>query len=241
MMDGNEIEFTSQHYESQKSEVMLSFVQFLLACFSCIIGLIEMLGDGVIIRELEESDNQSVIELFRRGLLSYEIQDDVSNIDREITKRMQNQFVNDKLNPINGDMFDIYKTYRTNTTRISNFWVAMDSSSGKVVGCIGAMEDNHKACELVRMSIDISQRGQGLAAKLIDRLQSWARSSGFSKVTLSTLTTMTPAIRLYRRCGFEEYMTESIPPCFFDELSESMRYDDVECSVAIVYFQKQLS
>ncbi len=47
-------------------------------------------------------------------------------------------------------------------------------------------------------------RGQGLGTALLQAALGWARSAGVRKVTLEVFATNAPAIRLYRKLGFEE-------------------------------------
>ena len=46
-------------------------------------------------------------------------------------------------------------------------------------------------------------RGQGHGEQLIHAVISWARESGFARLVLDVADNNTPAIKLYRRMGFE--------------------------------------
>ena len=95
--------------------------------------------------KLYEAKYQPEVEiLFRSGLTSYDISEDI--------KVLQSHFVESKLSH-DGDMFNIYNYYITSNSKRS-FWVAVDQD-GMVVGCVGAIENSEdpESLELVRMSV----------------------------------------------------------------------------------------
>jgi len=65
-------------------------------------------------------------------------------------------------------------------------------------------------------------RGQGLADALIEACLDWARARGVTVAKLGVVTTNTPAIRCYARCGFHVYGLEPqviyYDGVFYDEL-----------------------
>ncbi len=51
-------------------------------------------------------------------------------------------------------------------------------------------------------------RGQGVAEALIETCIAWGKAQGVATVKLAVVTTNTPAIRCYARCGFTVYGIE---------------------------------
>ena len=75
------------------------------------------------------------------------------------------------------------------------------------MACRGAAR---KEGELRRLSVDINYRRRGLAQALLETAEAYAREQGYTTLSLSTITPLTPAIALYekfgyRRCGEDRY------------------------------------
>jgi ribosomal protein S18 acetylase RimI-like enzyme len=75
---------------------------------------------------------------------------------------------------------------------------------------------------------------QGIASNLINQLEFWAKSLNLKKVSLSTLSVMEPAIKLYSKMGFVIYKTYELN---FKDIFKL----DHDASVTIVYFSKEIS
>lgn len=82
-------------------------------------------------------------------------------------------------------------------------WLVARSGSA-AVGCGGVRLLDARVAELKRMYVDPSARGAGLARRLVTELEAHARSLGAQVVRLDTGRDMTPAIALYRSCGYVE-------------------------------------
>lgn len=100
------------------------------------------------------------------------------------------------------DLKDIDKTYMSGDG--CHMWVA--EWDGKVVGMVGLLHnENHKpgVAELQRMSVSPLCRRMGIARKLLDELLQHAKDQRLEKLTLTTTSAQTPAIRLYKKYGFK--------------------------------------
>tara|TARA_B100000749_G_scaffold55588_1_gene40534 strand:- start:334 stop:843 length:510 start_codon:yes stop_codon:yes gene_type:complete len=73
------------------------------------------------------------------------------------------------------------------------------------IGNIIFNEDNKRAHAL-HIFIDEKYRRKGLATKMLQHLESLARDKRMSILTLRVMPKNTPAINLYEKMGFEEYM-----------------------------------
>lgn len=75
-----------------------------------------------------------------------------------------------------------------------------------VVGtCAIAPDPKHpEEYHLSKMAVDESVRGRGYGDRLIEVALTFAREAGAHTVTLVSNTVLTPAIRLYRKHGFQE-------------------------------------
>ena len=78
------------------------------------------------------------------------------------------------------------------------------SRVGAPVGCVGLRAmDGIGCCELKRLYVSRDGRGAGLGGRLIQAVICEARWLGYREIRLDTLPSMTQAIALYRRFGFE--------------------------------------
>ena len=66
----------------------------------------------------------------------------------------------------------------------------------------GHAEDQTLAPILVGMFVDEGMRRCGIGEALVEAIKSWARSGGHDTLHLWVVSTNTPALALYRRCGF---------------------------------------
>ena len=69
-------------------------------------------------------------------------------------------------------------------------------------GLAGHAEDQTLAPILVGMFVDEGMRRCGIGEALVEAIKSWARSGGHDTLHLWVVSTNTPALALYRRCGF---------------------------------------
>jgi len=75
---------------------------------------------------------------------------------------------------------------------------------GRPVGCGALLRVSDEVAEIKRMWVSPAARGQGLARRLVDRLEGVAREQGFRKVWLDTNRALKEAQALYRRQGYAE-------------------------------------
>ena len=64
--------------------------------------------------------------------------------------------------------------------------------------------------EIKRMFVDEASRGQGVAARVLAELESWAVELGARRAILETGVGLLPAVRLYRRSNYQ--VIENYPP-----------------------------
>ena len=82
--------------------------------------------------------------------------------------------------------------------------VIVAESEGRIVTC-GILRPESDHCgRILRMSVTVSHRRQGLGAHIVGELLRRARTKGMTKVLVLTDTPWSSAIRLYRSCGFTE-------------------------------------
>ncbi|HTP68401.1 MAG TPA: GNAT family N-acetyltransferase [Dongiaceae bacterium] len=82
-------------------------------------------------------------------------------------------------------------------------WLAEDR--GVAVGCIAlrALRDKIGCGEIKRLYIRPEYRGQGLADRLLEALESYAKEIGYEWLYLDTAADMKAAARFYEKKGFE--------------------------------------
>jgi ribosomal protein S18 acetylase RimI-like enzyme len=78
-------------------------------------------------------------------------------------------------------------------------WVAVEGET--VVGTVSGVPDG-KALHIRSLAVLPGSRGQGLGELLLRQAEDYAYEQGYTRLILSTTPFLTPAIRLYERCGF---------------------------------------
>lgn len=94
--------------------------------------------------------------------------------------------------------------------------------STEAVGCVGVRHLESDACEMKRLYLHPTQRGQGLGRRLVEAALEQARAMGYRAMYLDTLSDMDAAIRLYEACGFERtapYYDNPLPGALYFKLS----------------------
>jgi GNAT superfamily N-acetyltransferase len=97
------------------------------------------------------------------------------------------------LNPDLEDMLTSYAHGRTLVVR---------DSDARLCGTGTVVPRDGRRAEILRMSVDVGSRGQGLGRRIVDELVTTARRWGCEAVVLETSTSWTDVVRFYMRCGF---------------------------------------
>lgn len=75
---------------------------------------------------------------------------------------------------------------------------------GRPIGCVALRPvEAEGACEMKRLYVTPQGRGLGLGEKLVSMILNDAQRIGYREIRLDTLPSMTSAIALYRKFGFE--------------------------------------
>ncbi|MFY9822026.1 MAG: GNAT family N-acetyltransferase [Thermoanaerobaculia bacterium] len=80
---------------------------------------------------------------------------------------------------------------------------------GEVVGTCAAIRVSPSVFELAKLAVAPLAQGRGLGRQLSERVLSFAREAGVSKIELTSHTALVQAIRLYESLGFQH---EPMPP-----------------------------
>ena len=75
---------------------------------------------------------------------------------------------------------------------------------GEAAGCIALRPNGETACEMKRLFVREKYRGLGIGELLAKQLISDAKEIGYQTMRLDTLESLTSAVALYRKLGFEE-------------------------------------
>ncbi|HHX35425.1 MAG TPA: GNAT family N-acetyltransferase [Gammaproteobacteria bacterium] len=75
----------------------------------------------------------------------------------------------------------------------------------KPVGCAAFRKLDEITCEMKRVYIQPSARGNNLGAKLVDKVLQEAVVSGYKKICLDVLPEFKTALKLYKSYGFVEH------------------------------------
>jgi len=88
-----------------------------------------------------------------------------------------------------------------------SFDVLIDAS-GIVVGTVGLFRLDAQRCELRKMYLAPTYRGQGLGKRLLAHALERAQQLGFRRVELETTSVLAAAIRLYESFGFRPFIPD---------------------------------
>ena len=97
-------------------------------------------------------------------------------------------------------------------------WVAWIGE--EAVGCVALQQQSPDAGEVKRMYVRPANRGDGIARKLAHLVISEAKTRGYQKLRLGTLSTMQPAQNLYTSLGFLP-----VPPYRAIEFGDTLFYE----------------
>ncbi|WP_306415946.1 GNAT family N-acetyltransferase [Fulvivirga ulvae] len=71
------------------------------------------------------------------------------------------------------------------------------------VGCGAIKPHGEDAMEVKRMFVSPAMRGKGIAAKVLDDLEQWAKELGYARCVLETGKKQPEAIGLYKKSGYQ--------------------------------------
>jgi len=98
--------------------------------------------------------------------------------------------------------------------------VLLAMREGVAVGVVALRRFEGDVCEMKRLYVPPSARGQGIGRALSVRLLGDAAAMGYRRMRLDTLPAMGEAIGLYRSLGFRE-----IPPYRFNPLPGALYFE----------------
>ncbi|MFZ0543802.1 MAG: GNAT family N-acetyltransferase [Candidatus Promineifilaceae bacterium] len=134
---------------------------------------------SIIIREFQPSDQYEVKTLILNGLEEHF------------------GFINPNLN---SDLNDIMSRYLQ-----TGHSFVVGEEDGEIVGTAGLVRVSAEVCRIVRIAVRADKRRAGIGRMLIEYLLQLASEKQFIKVLVETNLDWYDAIRLYERCGFQEY------------------------------------
>ena len=71
------------------------------------------------------------------------------------------------------------------------------------VGCGAIKSFDNETMEVKRMYVFPTQRGKGIASKILNELEQWAKELGYTKCVLETGINQPEALSLYNKSGFK--------------------------------------
>ncbi|WP_347173112.1 GNAT family N-acetyltransferase [Polaribacter uvawellassae] len=75
------------------------------------------------------------------------------------------------------------------------------------VGCGAIKHFDADTVEVKRMFVNKKQRGKGIAVKILNELEKWAKELGYKKVILETGERQVEAVKLYQKCNYKRMNT----------------------------------
>ncbi len=83
----------------------------------------------------------------------------------------------------------------------SHFWVA--EIGGQIKGMVGIQCINEAEAELRRMSVAAESRRQGIGRGLLQVSEAFCKDRGYSRIKLTTVNLLRPAIAMYQNYGYQ--------------------------------------
>jgi putative acetyltransferase len=97
------------------------------------------------------------------------------------------------------DLMNIEDTYINK----GGTFLVIENYDSFIIGTAGLLKINQATCKLRKMYVDRTYRGMGLGEKLLKIILENATHQNFKEVFLETVHTMTSAIHLYEKYGFQ--------------------------------------
>ena len=104
------------------------------------------------------------------------------------------------------DLNDLDSSYHN----AGGYFAVLEDEEGKVIGSYGLARTGDRECELRKMYLAATHRGQGLGRRLLEDALAQAQRLGFSVVTLETASVLKEAIALYRKHGFKPHASSHL-------------------------------
>jgi len=104
------------------------------------------------------------------------------------------------LGALNGEEHTFYNQFnQINTLK----YVIIGYEDDIPVGCGAIKPFDETSTEVKRMYVLPTHRGQGIAGKILQELETWSQELGYSATVLETANDMPDAIGLYEKYGYE--------------------------------------
>lgn len=102
------------------------------------------------------------------------------------------------------DLFDLEGNYAMKGGRFD----VLVNAAGHILGTVGLYPVDGDTCELRKMYLHRSVRGQGWGRRMLGHAIAEARRMGFARITLETASVLKEAVAMYERYGFTRYTPE---------------------------------
>jgi ribosomal protein S18 acetylase RimI-like enzyme len=98
--------------------------------------------------------------------------------------------------------------------------IILTKKGEEIVGCVALKPIAEGICEMKRLYIKPTSRGEKIGKKLVEELISFAKNAGYKTMKLDTLKSLNEAIALYRSFGFKE-----TAPYVYNPLEEVLYFE----------------
>jgi ribosomal protein S18 acetylase RimI-like enzyme len=139
----------------------------------------------VLLRQAADDDLPVLSELFEMGVLEGQVPD----------------------NDTGADIENFCEAYGSDGG-MSGFWVAV--YEGAIVGMVGVQRHDNNVAEIRRLRVRPDLRRRGIGSMLMERAIAFCRERDYLKVILDTRVEEEPAIRIFKKFGFQLGRTREI-------------------------------
>lgn len=99
-----------------------------------------------------------------------------------------------------------------NLQKYKTIFVAYEDE--KPVGCIAITEVENKVCNIGRVYVKEEYRNRGIATKLLNEVEEYAKKEKAKILHLDTYERFTQAVHLYEKFGFKKIVKDEFNPDF---------------------------
>jgi len=105
------------------------------------------------------------------------------------------------------DLFDYYSDDGKRGAAKKQFWVAMNTTTDRIVGTVAVDKRTTDVAQLKRMFVDTGHRRRGIGSHLVQTAIDFCSANSYKEIVLYSSGAQKSAQHLYQKCGFVKERT----------------------------------